>query len=166
MPDRQSTTGFSNPKITSSPNALQLELVRLLTLTPGLTAREIERGLRSKGLGTTRYDVNSRLYSDRDLFLSDGAVPPRWDVMPGLALSLFPDVVLRQELVRALTLQPGASARELVGHLGARGLQVTKTSVNSVLYSGMELFWSNGATLPRWQVMSGLALAPAPQVTA
>lgn len=150
--------------VTGSPHALRTELVRLLTVSPGATVRELAQRLRSQGLSVTRYDINSRLYSDRGLFRRDGVTPPTWHIVPGAALSSIPDIVLRQELVLALTLHPGATARELVGHLRMSGPQVTKTTVNRKLYAGRELFWNNGATPPRWQVMSGLALAPVPQM--
>ena len=144
---------------------MRLELVRMLTLTPHATAREIESSLRTNGIGATKSDINSRLYSDHDLFQSDGSSLPKWHVLPGVALSLVPDVVLRLELSRALTLHPYSTAAELVRHLNSRGLEVTKTNVNSVLYSARDVFWSNGATPPRWQIQAGLALAKATQVT-
>lgn len=86
-------------------------------------------------------------------------------MLPGEAFPLFPNLVLRPELNRALTLHPHSTATELVRHLNLRGLEVTKPYVNSVLYSAGKAFWSDGATPPRWQMQSGLALEPATQVT-
>ena len=82
----------------------------------------------------------------------------------GVALSLIPDFVLRQELIRLSTLHPNSTARELAGHLGTSGLEITKSSVNSVLYSGRDVFWNDAAAPPRWQVLSESVLPPATKV--
>lgn len=73
---------------------------------------------------------------------------------------------LRPELVRALTLYPGSTARQLVHHLQTRGLQAFKTNVNSVLYADRGTFWNDCGAPPKWQVMSGAALPPPPVVRA
>ena len=65
---------------------------------------------------------------------------------------------LRQELIHALIVNPGSSARELVGQLGDRDLDVTRSDVNSMLYSNHDLFWSIGASPPKWQLISGAIL--------
>ena len=62
---------------------------------------------------------------------------------------------VQQELVRALIVSPGSSARELMGELEDRDLYVTRREVNSMLYSNRDLFWSIGASPPRWQLKSG-----------
>ena len=70
---------------------------------------------------------------------------------------------LLQELVRALTIYPGSSARELVWKLQDRGLEVPRTNVNSMLYTYRDLFWSIGSSPPRWQLISGAIMPSASQ---
>lgn len=67
-------------------------------------------------------------------------------------------IKLERELVRTLSLFPGSSARELVRHLEDREMEVTRTNINSILYSNRQLFWSIGTSPPRWQLISGAIL--------
>lgn len=143
---------------------IQIELVRILTASPGVTAPELVRLLRSQGLSVDKYMVNQQLYRNPGLFQKDSAKRPTWDIVPGAALSSIPNTLLRQELVRALTLHPNSTAPELVQHIESRELDVAKTRVNSVLYSNRDIFWNDGGTPPRWQIMSGIALAPISQL--
>ena len=69
---------------------------------------------------------------------------------------------LFQELVRALIKHPGSSARQRVKRIKDRGLKVTKTEVNRLLYS-CNIFWSIGNSPPRWQLISGTQAAIVPQ---
>jgi RNA polymerase primary sigma factor len=62
-------------------------------------------------------------------------------------------VLVRSELVKALAIQPGSSARDLARILQGRQLPVDRSYVNSVLYSNKNLFWNDRGTPPRWQVL-------------
>ncbi len=79
---------------------------------------------------------------------------------PESHVSVIDQNLLCSELARVLTLRPGASARELFWLMQQSGFQVTKHDLNSVQYSCRSLFWNDQAAPPRWQVMSGTALAP------
>lgn len=145
----------SNHEIPVSPSALRLQLVRILVLSPDSTAKELEKQLENEGLWVTRTQVNRELYSVDSPFESDGGTTPRWQVESSIALSSILEDMIRPELVRFLTLLPGTTVRKLVPELEARGLPVTKTEVNSILYTNRSCFWSDGATPPRWQLISG-----------
>lgn len=50
---------------------------RVLTVNPGLTAREIVRALATNGVRDLKTNVNEILYRS-DFFERDGDLPPRW----------------------------------------------------------------------------------------
>lgn len=60
---------------------------------------------------------------------------------------------LARVVEEALEAQPGSSARELVLVVRHWVPSVTKTEINSVLYSDRLRFWSDGDTPPRWRVI-------------
>ena len=69
-------------------------------------------------------------------------------------------ITLRNLLIEALKTSPGSSARELSHQFSGGDLSVTKTNINSVLYSSREQFWRIGTTPPRWYVATGASPTP------
>lgn len=62
----------------TAPNLLEL-LVKIIRLNPGCTVQEVRTHLRKQErLHATRHEVNSLLYSNRNLFLRDDGYVPRW----------------------------------------------------------------------------------------
>ena len=127
---------------------LSVRILRAVQERHGRRARVIAREL-----GVHKSTVNSALY-----FALRGRV---WQ---DDSHTWWPVLESRDPLCNALEeslrLHPGSTARQLADYVRLMGFPGGLRALNPILYANRGLFWSDGASLPRWWLTSEVAVAP------